>query len=346
MKKRIVVVVLAVLLAATAGWAWYRWQASDKPGAAKQLTLFGNIDMRLVNLGFDASGRIEMMAANEGAAVKAGDILARLDTRRLSLLHDAAVAQTAAQRERLRELEAGTRPEEIRKLEAEVAAARAQAANLERSYRRIRDLAKKKLAPQQQSEDARTAARAAADTLHSVEASLALAKAGARKEQIAAAKASLAAMEAEAALAQRNLDDAVLVAPAAGTVQSRILEPGDLTSPARTVYTVALTNPLWARVYVSSTSLGKVRPGAPAQVSSDSFPDKSYRGWVGYISPSAEFTPKSVQTEETRTDLVYQVRVFVCNPQDELRLGMPVTVRLDLDKPPVDAPGCGPDAQS
>ena len=346
MKKRIVIVFVAVVLAATAAWAWYRWHTPDDAGAAQQLKLFGNIDTRLVNLGFDASGRIEKMAVNEGAAVKAGDILARLDSRRLSLLHEVAVAQAATQRERVRELEAGTRPEEIRKLEAELAAAKAQAANLEKSYRRILDLANKKLAALQQAEDARTAARAAADTMHAADASLALAQAGPRKEQIAAAKASLVALEAEAALAKRNLDDAVLVAPAAGTVQSRILEPGDLASPARTVYTVALTNPLWARVYVSSTSLGKVRPGAPAQVSSDSFPNKTYPGWVGYISPSAEFTPKSVQTEATRTDLVDQVRVFVCNPQDELRLGMPVTVRLDLTQAPADAPGCGPDGPS
>jgi HlyD family secretion protein len=80
----------------------------------------------------------------------------------------------------------------------------------------------------------------------------------------------------------------------------------------------------------------------PAQVFSDSFPGKAYAGWVGYISPSAEFTPKSVQTEETRSDLVYQARVFVCNPEGELRLGMPVTVRLGLGQEALAEPGCGP----
>ena len=96
----------------------------------------------------------------------------------------------------------------------------------------------------------------------------------------------------------------MLRAPSEGIVQSRILQPGDMASPEPPVYTLALTEPLWARVYLSETALGKVRQGLPAKVSSDSFPGKSYAGWVGYISPSAEFTPKCVQTEETHTDLV------------------------------------------
>ena len=89
--------------------------------------------------------------------------------------------------------------------------------------------------------------------------------------------------------------------------------------------------------------MAHVRPGMPAKLRSDSFPDKSYDGWIGYISPSAEFTPKAVQTEDTRTDLVYQARVFTCNPQGELRLGMPVTVHLELTGEVLDQPGCGGD---
>jgi HlyD family secretion protein len=339
MNKRIIVPTL-VLLALAAGGTWY-WQhggTTERP--PDQLTLYGNIDVRLVNLAFDAQGRIAEMSAAEGARVESEDVLARLDSRRLELARDAAVAKAATQRERVRELEAGTRPEEIRKLEAQLAAARTQTANLRRSYRRIHDLEMKDLVSPQQSEDAHTAAEAAEENARALEAALALARAGAREEEIAAAKATQAALEAEAALAARNLDDAVLRAPAGGIVQSRILEPGDLASPQRPVYTLALTEPLWARVYLSESTLGRVRPGMPARISSDSFPDRAYRGWVGYISPSAEFTPKSVQTEETRTDLVYQARVFVCDPEGGLRLGMPVTVHLDLDAQPLSQPGC------
>ncbi len=339
MRKRILIPVTILLAAGIGGgYWWHHWRVAETPSDV--LTLYGNIDVRLVNLAFNAEGRIAAMNVDEGAQVKAGDALATLDTRPLKLAHAAAVANAAAQRERVQELEAGTRPEEIRKLEAQVKAARTRSANLERSYRRIHDLEQKDLASPQQSEDARTAADAAAEDAQALEAALDLALAGARKEEIAAAKATRAALEADAALAEHNLREGVLRASSEGIVQSRILEPGDMASPQRPVYTLARNQPLWARVYLAETELGRVRPGMPARVLSDSFPDKTYAGWVGYISPSAEFTPKSVQTEQTRTGLVYQARVFVCNSGGELRLGMPVTVRLDLDAKLLAQPGC------
>ncbi len=335
---------LILLLGGAAAGAWY-WQQSNKESSSDTtLKVYGNIDKRLVNLAFEASGRIDKLSVNEGAQVAAGALLARLDTRRLELTRDAAQAKVNAQKAVVDEMEAGTRPEEIRKLEAELAGARTQSANLQRSYQRVRDLEKRNLASSQQSEDASTAAKAAQDNVRSLEASLELAQAGPRKEQIAAAKATLAALEAELALTEMNLQDAELFAPADGIIQSRILERGDMASPQRPVYTLALIDPLWARVYLPETVLGQVKPGMPAKLYSDSFPGKAYDGWVGYISPSAEFTPKAVQTEDTRTDLVYQARVFACNPQGELRLGMPVTVRLDLEAASPYTPGC-PGAQ-
>lgn len=97
--------------------------------------------------------------------------------------------------------------------------------------------------------------------------------------------------------------------------------------------TLALNDPLWVRTYVPESKLGRVRPGMAAEVHTDSYPDKTYHGWVGFLSPTAEFTPKNVETPDLRTRLVYQARVFVCNPQDELRLGMPATVVISLDSP-------------
>lgn len=331
---------LLILLGGLAGGGWYWQKNQQEEEDSASLKVYGNIDTRLVNLAFEASGRIEKLSVHEGSRVQAGQLLARLDTSRLELTRDAANAKVNAQREVVREMEAGTRPEEIRKLKAELAASRTQAANLERSYKRIRDLEQRNLASPQQLEDASTAADAARDNIRALEAGLALAEAGPREEQIAAAKATLVAMEAEAALTQKNLRDAELFAPADGIIQSRILEPGDLASPERPVYTLALTEPLWARVYLPETILGKVRPGIPARLYSDSFPGKSYDGWVGYISPSAEFTPKAVQTEDTRTDLVYQARVFTCNPEGQLRLGMPVTVELDIEAAVLNRPEC------
>ncbi len=99
---------------------------------------------------------------------------------------------------------------------------------------------------------------------------------------------------------------------------------------------------MWVRAYLPETRLGKVKPGMKASITSDSYPGKTYPGWVGYISPTAEFTPKNVETPELRTRLVYQIRVFACNPQEELRLGMPATVNIDLTSPAgtTDLPDC------
>jgi len=112
--------------------------------------------------------------------------------------------------------------------------------------------------------------------------------------------------------------------------------------PATPVLTLALTDPLWVRAYVPESDLGKIRPGMAADIQTDSFPCKTYRGWIGYISPTAEFTPKTVETPALRTRLVYQVRIFACNSDNELRLGMPATVVLDLSQ--TETPGkavCG-----
>ena len=102
-----------------------------------------------------------------------------------------------------------------------------------------------------------------------------------------------------------------------------------MASPLRPVFLLAIIDPKWVRAYVSERDLSKVRPGLTTRVSVDSFPDRDFEGWIGFVSPVAEFTPKTVQTEELRTSLVYEVRVFVKDPLDQLRLGMPATVRLD-----------------
>lgn len=158
-----------------------------------------------------------------------------------------------------------------------------------------------------------------------------------------AAYATYQAQQAAVALAQSQLDDTRLYAPADGIVENRILESGDMASPSVPVYTIALPSPLWVRAYVPETALGRIHIGMRATVSTDSFPDHDYEGWIGYISPTAEFTPKTVQTPALRTALVFELRVYVCNARDELRLGMPATVDIDtaLQESP-QPPECGP----
>jgi HlyD family secretion protein len=219
-----------------------------------------------------------------------------------------------------------------------VKAAEAVLQDASATYRRSRLLAKTQYVSQQQLDDHRAALESAQAGLDTKKQMLQLAIKGPREEDIAAARATLDARQAALALARDELADTRLHAPSDGVIRNRTLEPGDMAFPGKPVLTLALASPLWVRAYVSETDLGKIAPGMSADVSTDSFPNKTYSGWVGYISPTAEFTPKQVQTTELRSKLVYQVRVFVCDPQNELRLGMPATVAIALDSSPANGP--------
>ncbi len=330
MKKGLVfVVVLAAVLAIGGAWVW-KYGRTAVP--ADELVLYGNVDIRQVELAFNDSERIADLLVKEGDRIRKGQLLAELETERFELAVAREKALVDTQRQKVARLEAGTRPEEIRKARADVAAAEAALDDAERTYRRIKSLIPQHAVAVQNLDDARAAENSARARLNATRALLDLALAGPRKEDIAAAKALLKRDEAQLALARRDLKNARLYAPGAGVIQDRVLEVGDMAFPQKPVFTVALTDPLWVRAYVSEPNLGKIRPGMQAQVTTDSFPGKRYAGWIGFISPTAEFTPKPVETPELRTRLVYQVRVFVKNPAGELRLGMPATVRIQLGR--------------
>lgn len=333
MKKKILPIIMALLVGGLllAGLCYFFLQQGEV--GQERLTLFGNVDIRQVELAFNGSERIAAIRVEEGASVSKGQVLAVLETRRLHQLVTRAEAQVAGQNQEVRKLQKGTRQEEISKLKAEVAGAKSEAANAARTYQRLQPLAAQALASQEQADEAGARAEISRARLRMAAESLNLAQAGPRQEDIAAASARLEAMKAELEIARTNLEDARLVAPDQGVIQNRILQPGDMASPQRPVFTLALTNPVWVRAYVPQPAMGKIYPGMRARIHSDSYPGKTYEGWIGYISPTAEFTPKSVQTEEVRTDLVYQLRVYACNPQNQLRLGMPATVVIPLDQP-------------
>ena len=325
------VFILAILC--IIGAAIWLWQSKRHTVSDNELSLYGNVDIRQAELAFNDSERIADLLVEEGDRIKKGQLLAKLETERFEHAVERADAQVQTQEQIIARLEAGTRHEEIRKAKADVAVAAAALDDAERTYKRISVLVPQKAASVQNLDDARAAANSARARLNALRAILDLANAGPRKEDIAAAKALLKRYEAELALAQRDLKNACLYAPTDGIVQNRILEIGDMASPQKPVFTVALIEPLWVRAYVSEPDLGKIREGMKADVTTDSFPGKQYEGRIGFISPTAEFTPKPVETREIRTKLVYQVRVFVKNSKDELRLGMPATVRVQLDQP-------------
>ncbi|HWO42824.1 MAG TPA: efflux RND transporter periplasmic adaptor subunit [Candidatus Eisenbacteria bacterium] len=308
---------------------WFRRDASE----TSRLVLHGNVDLRQVELSFNNSERISAVLVQEGDRVRQGQLLARLDTSRLGPQVAQAEAQVAAQRQVVERLRRGSRPEEIAQARANVESAKADAVNARQHYERVKAAAESsggRAVRQQDVDNAKAALEVAEARLAVNQRALELAIAGPRKEEIAEAEARLKANQAELALLRQRLADTELFAPVDATVRTRILEPGEMANPQQPIFSLAVTDPKWVRAYVSETDLGKVRPGMPASVVVDSFPQRSFEGWVGFISPVAEFTPKTVQTEELRTSLVYEVRVFVKDPADELRLGMPATVYLAI----------------
>jgi HlyD family secretion protein len=326
--KRIRLIAALVVVVGIAAALWFRHQRNRE--TATRLTLYGNVDIRQVQLAFNGNERIATIPVQEGDRVKAGQLLATMDTQRLQARTDGYEARVAAQREVVARLEAGNRPEDIRKAKADTEAAQASLENARLTYERVSRLVTQNVDTQQRSDDARAALDVAKARMASTTEAYRLMVLGPRQEDIAAAKATLRAYEADLALARRELADARLYAPTNGVIQNRLLEPGDMASPQKPVFTLALDDPLWVRGSVPEADLGKIKLGMKAEVTSDSFPGKHYEAWVGFISPTAEFTPKTVETAEVRTRLVYQVRIFVHNPEGELRLGMPAVVTIPL----------------
>ncbi len=328
-KRATLLVILFLLVAMVAFWYLHRTEPS---GTKKQLLLYGNVDIRQIQLAFHGTGRIQKLTVQEGDYVKSGDLVAEIDPVRYEASMARAAAELAAQEQVLARLVAGTRPEEIREAQARVKAAEAKWEDAKLVYERTKRLFGDKTVPKQKLDDAEAAFESARADLDAARQALALAVKGPREEDIAAARAQVRASEAALRLAERELADTKLYAPAPGVIQNRILEQGDMAFPETPVFTLALTNPIWVRAYIEEPDLGKIAPGMKAYVNTDSFPGKIYRGWIGFISPTAEFTPKEVQTTELRTKLVYRIRVYACNPEGELRLGMPATVTITLDQ--------------
>lgn len=304
------------------------------------LTLYGNIDIRQVELSFHDAERIEQILVQEGEAVRRGQLLAVQATERLQYSRDQAAARVEVQQHQLDKLVHGSRPQEIGKAGNEVKAAAAAAELAKKALVRMQALVKRKLTSAESVDRAQAQYDEAAQRLKALQQQYDLTEIGPRGEDIQAARAQLKADQAALQLADKALADTKLYAPQDGIIQNRILEPGDMANAQKPVLTLALRQPLWARVYAAETDLGRLRPGLPATLASDSFPGKRYSGWLGYVSPTAEFTPKAVETSELRTSLVYQLRVYACDPDGQLRLGMPVTVTIDTRQTPVPQPGC------
>jgi HlyD family secretion protein len=330
--RRILLIAAILVLAAGAGAGWWLLRGDAAP---PELVLYGNVDLRQVALAFNNNERIAAVLVQEGDHVHTGDVVARLDVSRLDPMVEQAQAQVAAQRAVVARLHHGSRPEEIAQARANVESAEADAQNAHRQFERKKALLGTNAASQQETDAAEATARVADARIEINRKALDLTLAGPRQEDIDQAEGQLRASEAQLAYLRIELADAELKAPLDSVVRSRLMEPGEMASPQKPVFSLAVIDPKWVRAYVAEPDLGKLAAGMAASVAVDSFPDQRFEGWVGFISPVAEFTPRTVQTTELRTSLVYEVRVFVKDPSDRLHLGSPATVTLTTGgKPP------------
>ncbi|WP_119393062.1 secretion protein HlyD [Taklimakanibacter lacteus] len=329
MRRRLVALLAVLALGALAAW-WFDLPArlGWRDSGDGQLTLYGNVDIRQVQLGFRVNGRVAEMKFDEGDAIKPGDLLARLDAKPYEDAVAAAKAQADAQRATYEKLVAGPRAAEIAQARAALQERIADFENAKLAYDRSVQLRPGQTISQAALDNAQAARDSTAARVTSAREALQLLLAGNRSEDIAVAKASFAGAEANLSAARTALEDTSLRAPAAGVILSRLREPGAIVATSDIVFVLSLDRPVWVRSYIPEPQLGLIHPGLEVTVTSDSAPGKPYRGKIGFISPVAEFTPKSVETPELRTDLVYRLRIIIDEPDQGLRQGMPVTVHV------------------
>ncbi|GMV01578.1 MAG: secretion protein HlyD [Burkholderiaceae bacterium] len=325
-KTRWVVIPVALLVL---GGAMAFWLLRNQD-SQESLRLYGNVDIREVQLAFRQPGRITQMAFDEGDSVSAGARLAALDPQPYRDALAAAQAQVQVAQAELAKLRRGLRPQEITQAREALRQAQALALDAERNFQRQSGLLSSGASSQRTVDAARTARDQAVAGVESARAALSQASEGFRKEDIAAAQARLAAAQAAAAQAATSVADTELMAPSDGTIIARVREPGSMVASQSTVYSLSLNKPVYVRAYVGEPDLGRIAPGTTVSVKSDSG-GKVYRGQIGFISPRAEFTPRTVETTDLRTDLVYRLRIVIdeADSDNALRQGMPVTIEID-----------------
>lgn len=298
MKKPVVIGLAVVVLAAVVAGGYWWYQSRQDNG----LTLYGNVDIRTVNLSFRVGGRVESLAVDEGDAIKAGQVLGELDHKPYEIALMQAKAGVSVAQAQYDLMLAGYRDEEIAQAAAAVKQAQAAYDYAQNFYNRQQGLWKSRTISANDLENARSS-----------------------RDQ---AQATLKSAQAQLAQAELNLQDSTLIAPSDGTLLTRAVEPGTVLNEGGTVFTVSLTRPVWVRAYVDERNLDQAQPGRKVLLYTDGRPDKPYHGQIGFVSPTAEFTPKTVETPDLRTDLVYRLRIVVTDADDALRQGMPVTVQF------------------
>ena len=310
--------------------------ACEAPPPSNALTASGNVEATEVQVAAEVGGRIVELRVDEGDRIKAGDVIATLDTKDVELQIDRARAERAAAAAQLRLLEAGARNEDVRQAEAQVEATTSEIAaidveigNAQTDLDRFEALLKANAGSQKQRDDAkarvdlaRERRRSAEERVRVARASLDRVRAGARQEELEGARARVATVDAQLAVLDKNVRDAQVVSSVPGLVTQKIVDAGELVPPRAPLVVVTDLDHAWANVFVPEPVVPRIALGQAATVRTDA--GTSLPGKVTYISPRAEFTPRNVQTADERSKLVYRVKVSVDNSAGTLKQGMPV----------------------
>jgi HlyD family secretion protein len=300
----------------------------------------GYVEATEVRVAAEVGGRVLEVAVEEGQRVEAAAVIARIDTAdvELALTRARAERDQAAAQQKL--LEAGARVEDVRQARAQAASANAEVTAAESELQaatadlqRFEQLLKANAGSRKQRDDAATRrevaeARVAAakDRARAADEVVARLRAGSRPEEIAAARAHVAAIDAQIAVLAKAKGDATLVAPLAGVVTSKLVDAGEMVAPRTPIVVVTELDKAWANVYVDEPIVPRLKLGQKATVITDA--GQRLDGTITFISPKAEFTPRNVQTAEERSKLVYRLKVSVDNRDGVLKVGMPVEVEF------------------
>jgi HlyD family secretion protein len=329
---------IAVLAACTAALA--PAACRDTP-PADHMRVSGYVEATEVRVAPEVGGRLLDLKVAEGDRVKAGDVVAQLDTADIALALQRAAAERLGADAQLRLLMAGARQEDIRQAEAQLAAAEADLAafrqevtSAERDLARFESLLAANSGAEKPRDDAATRRDVAKDRVKGGEQrvraaseTVARLKAGARREEIDAARARLAGVDAQIATLEKAQRDATVIAPTSGMVTQKLVDEGELLAPRTPIVVVANLDEVWANVYVDEPLVPRVTLGQTATVFTDAG-GPGIDGTVTFISPKAEFTPRNVQTAEERSKLVFRVKVTVNNEKGVLKQGMPVEAEI------------------
>ncbi|WP_323592650.1 HlyD family efflux transporter periplasmic adaptor subunit [Aliarcobacter butzleri] len=323
MKKKLTIALIILLIS----FISYKIYSNIFLKNENNLTFYGNIDTRTVNVGFRFLGKIENITKDEGEIVKKDEILVKLDTASLEKSLEELNEKIFASKLELSKLQTGYRQEEILEAKAAMEEAIENLNKTKDTYNRQANLFKTKSTSEENFTISQLNYKQALATLDKAKALYELRKNGYRDEDIKIQESNLKSLEIQAEKLKIDLNDSVIKAPVDGVILTRFKEIGAITNAGESILEIAKTDEFWVRAYIDEKNLGNIKPGLKMSIQTDSR-SENYEGVIGFISPVAEFTPKNIETQELRADLVYSFRVIVKNPDDKIRQGMPVTLKI------------------